>query len=219
VVQPKIRTRIVEALLALAGERPFDEVTLEALAERAGVTLATLRSAYDGRIAVLADFVRAIDEKVLAGLDPELKQEAPRERLFDVLFARFEALAGHRDAIRSIGAAGRRDPGLALALNGVAVQSMAWMLAAAGISSTGPAGLVRAQGLALVFAQVMRVWLDDRDPGLARTMAELDRRLRQAERAAIRLDRLGKLFRGRAPKARKGGADGAGEAEAEAHPS
>ena len=59
-VQPKTRNRIIDSLLALAAERPWDEVTLPALAERAGVTLAALRGAYDGRLAVLADFVRRI---------------------------------------------------------------------------------------------------------------------------------------------------------------
>jgi hypothetical protein len=42
----------------------------------------------------------------------------------------------------------------------------------------------------------MRVWLDDDDPGLARTMAELDRRLRQAERTWMRLERLRRILCG-----------------------
>ena len=216
--QPKTRGRIVDALMALAAERPWGEVTLEALAERAGVTLAALRAGYDGRLAVFADFVRATDEKVLAALDPDLKDEAPRERLFDVLFARFEQLNPHRRAIRNIGAAAARDPLLALELNRIAAGSMSWMLAAAGISSTGASGLFRAQGLALVWARVLRVWLDDDDPGLARTMAELDTRLRQGERAIIRLDRLCRVFKRRKEKPRAR-TNGAGEAEAEAHPS
>jgi hypothetical protein len=37
---------------------------------------------------------------------------------------------------------------------------------------------------------VTRVWLEDDDPGHARTMAELDKRLRRAERMAMRFDRL-----------------------------
>jgi AcrR family transcriptional regulator len=219
VAQPKTRGRIVDALLALAAERPWPEVTLEALAERAGVTLGALRAAYDGRLAVFADFVRATDEKVLAGLDPDLVNEAPRERLFDVLFARLEQLKPHRQAIRNIGRAAARDPLLAAELNRIAVCSMGWMLAAAGISSTGGAGLLRSQGLALVWTRVLRVWLDDEDAGLARTMAELDKRLRQAERAAVRLDRLARVFRPPRKKRRRSGANGAGEAEAEAHPS
>ncbi len=75
----------------------------------------------------------------------------------------------------------RRDPPLALALNGLAVRSQQWMLAAANIDSAGPRGVLRAQGLAVLYAQVLQVWVDDDDPGLARTMAALDGNLRRAE--------------------------------------
>ncbi len=219
-VQPKTRSKIIDSLLALAAERRWDEVTLEALAERAGVTLSALRAAYAGRLEILADFVRRIDERVLSAIDPDMAEEAPRERLFDVLFSRFEALGAYRPAIRNLGAAARRDPLLALELNRMVTTSMAWMLTAAGIPATGAGGLVRAQGLALVWARVMRVWLDDDDPGLARTMAELDKQLRQAERNFLRLERLRRLLGG----ARRGPARTAAEWPqepdvAEGHPS
>jgi AcrR family transcriptional regulator len=176
--------------MALAAERPWEDVTLEALAERAGVTLSALRAAYDGRVAVLADYVRSIDEKVLAGLDAGLANEAPREKLFDLLFARFEALAAHREAVRSLGRAARRDPLFALELNRIVATSMVWMLAAAGIPAHGVRGMLRAQALALIWSRVIGVWLDDDDAGLARTMAALDKELRRAERAAMQLDWL-----------------------------
>lgn len=192
--QPKTRTKIVEALMALAAERPWDEIALDAVAARAGVNLATLRGAYDGRLAIFADFVRRIDEHVLEAVDPDMAGEAPRERLFDVLFGRFEQLRPHRAAIRNLARAACRDPLLALALNRITTGSMVWMLAGAGIRATGGEGLMRAQGLALVWAQTLRVWLDDDDPGLSRTMAELDRQLRRGERALIRLDCLKRVL-------------------------
>jgi AcrR family transcriptional regulator len=219
-VQPKTRSKIIDALMALAAERPWEEITLEALAERAGITLAALRAAYDGRLAVLADFVRRTDERVLAAVDPDMAQEAPRERLFDVLFSRFEVLNPHKPGIRSIGAAACRDPLLALELNRIETLSMAWMMTAAGISATGGRGATRSQGLVLVWLRVLRVWLDDDDPGLARTMAELDKRLRQAERTITRLDRLcrivGRFRGGRRERAAKA-SDGSDLAEG--HPS
>lgn len=203
-VQPKTRNRIIDALLELAAERPWDEVTLEAVAERAGVTLSGLRAAYDGRGAILADFIRRIDERVLSAIDPAMAQELRRERLFDVLFSRFEALAAYKAAIRNLGEAARRDPLLALELNRLVTGSMGWMLNAAAISATGISGRMRAQGLAFVWAQTMRVWLDDDDPGLARTMADLDRRLRQGERTAMRLHRLERFVsRARRPAPRR----------------
>jgi hypothetical protein len=82
------------------------------------------------------------------------------------------------------------NPGLALALNRLAVRSMRWMLTAAGINTAGGRGALRAQGLALMFGRVLRVWVDDDDPGLARTMAELDRALRRGESWSRLLDDL-----------------------------
>ena len=83
-----------------------------------------------------------------------------------------------------------------------------------GIDHTGPGSLVRTQGLALVWGQVMRVWLDDDEPGHARTMAELDKRLRQAERSIIRLERLRGLCPGRRGRRQAGGAETPADAEA-----
>jgi hypothetical protein len=76
----------------------------------------------------------------------------------------------------------RRHPSLALAFNGLAVKSQRWMLTAANIDAAGPRGIVRAQGLALLFAGVLRTFVDDEDEGLARTMAALDRALSRGQR-------------------------------------
>ncbi len=204
--------------MTLAAERPWGEVTLEALAERAGITLAALRAAYDGRLAILAEYIRHVDERVLEGVDPSLAEEASRERLFDILFARFEAHAPHKAAIRNIARAALGDPLLALELNRLVTQSMAWMLAAAGIPAAGRRGLVRAQAIALLWARVMRVYLDDDDPGLARTMAALDKRLREAERVAKRVDWLEGII-GRRGKAERRPAPPSADGELpEGHP-
>ena len=195
-VTQKTRNAIIDALLALAAEQRWENISLDDLAVRAGVSLAQLRNAYDGRLAVIADFARRTDQAVLAGIDSDMAGEPARERLFDMLFARIEALASCRDAVSNLGKAAQRDPLLALELNRIVAISMGWMLTGAGISATGPRGLVRAQGLALVWARVLRIWLDDDDPGLARTMAELDRRLRQSERIILGLERLARLMPG-----------------------
>ena len=61
---------------------------------------------------------------------------------------------------------------------------------AADISASGPRGVVRAQGLALLFGSVLRTWINDEDPGLARTMAALDRALARGQRWSGLLDDL-----------------------------
>ena len=113
----------------------------------------------------------------------DMVEEPPRERLFDVLMRRLEILAPHRAAVASLLRSAGRNPPLALALNRLAVRSQQWMLTAAGVGASGPRGMVRAQGLALFFTSVLRTWVNDDDPGLARTMAALDRALARGQRA------------------------------------
>jgi hypothetical protein len=52
---------------------------------------------------------------------------------------------------------------------------------------------VRAQGLALMYAGVMRTFLHDEDEGLSRTMAALDRALGRGERWSGFLDDVCRL--------------------------
>ena len=64
------------------------------------------------------------------------------------------------------------------------------MLEAAGISASGPFGLLRTKGLLAVWLAALRVWLADDSNDLSRTMAALDRYLRRAERLAIEFRRF-----------------------------
>jgi hypothetical protein len=117
--------------------------------------------------------------------------------------------------MRSLMRSAPRNPGLAAALNGLAVRSQQWMLTAADIDAAGTRGMVRAQGLALLYASVLRVWINDDDPGLARTMAALDRGLGRGARWVGMLEGLCRLpfCRSREPERRsRRAADGGGDA-------
>jgi AcrR family transcriptional regulator len=183
------RERIVEAFMTLLAEHPIERIGLAEIADRAGVTLAELRGEFGSPLAVLAAHAKELDRKVLAEIDPDMEEESPRERLFDVLMRRIELLSPHKEAVRSLLRSARRDPPVALALNSMAVRSQQWMLTAAGIGASGPKGMVRAQGLALLFANVLRTWVDDDDDG-SRTLAALDRDLARGQRFAGLLDDL-----------------------------
>jgi AcrR family transcriptional regulator len=176
--------------MALVAERSIEEVGFADIAGRAGVSLADLRQEFGGKLAIVAAYVKDIDRRVLAGGDADLAEEPPRERLFDVLMRRLEALAPHRAAIKSLMRSARRHPSLALALNSLAVRSQQWMLTAANIDAAGPRGWLRAQGVAFLYARVLRTFVEDDDPGLARTMAALDRTLGRGQRWSGYLDDL-----------------------------
>jgi AcrR family transcriptional regulator len=191
------RDKIIEALFALLAEKAFEDIGYAEIAARAGVSLATLRKEFGSKFPIVAAYVKAIDRKVLAGGDADIAEEPPRERLFDVLMRRLEALAPDRAAIRSLMRSARHHPSLALAFNGLAVRSQQWMLTAANIDAAGPRGIVRAQGLALLFAGVLRTFVHDEDEGLSRTMAALDRALARGQRWSGFLDDLCRFAPGR----------------------
>lgn len=184
------RERIIDAFMALLAEKSIEQIGFAEIAKGAGVSLSELRGAFGSTFAILAAFVKQIDRAVLAGDDADMAEEPPRERLFDVLMRRIELLAPHKAAVRSLMRSAVRNPGLAVALQGMALRSQQWMLTAADIGAAGPRGFVRAQGLALLFASVLRTWVDDDDPGLARTMAALDRALARGQRWSGLLDEL-----------------------------
>jgi hypothetical protein len=119
---------------------------------------------------------------VLEGTTDDLAGEPARERIFDVLMRRFDALQPHKQALRRIFQDLQYDPVSLAALNQVSLNSQRFMLAAAGINTEGPLGKLKLQGAVLVYANTMRTWLDDDDPTLAKTMARLDCELRRAER-------------------------------------
>ena len=184
------RDKAIDALMALLAEHPFEQIGLAQVAAEAGLSLADLRAEFGSTLSILAAHIKATDRQVLADQDTDMADESPRERLFDVLMRRLEVLAPHKEAVRSLMRSASRNPGLALALNGFAVRSQQWMLTAADIGASGPKGMLRAQGLALLFANVLRTWVDDEDDGNARTLAALDRELARGQRFAGLLDEL-----------------------------
>src|SRR6202140_52179 len=184
------RDKAIDALMALLAEHSFEQIGLAEVAGRAGLKLSALRTEFGSTLAILGAHIKDIDRAVLAGGDPDMAEEPARERLFEVLMRRLEALAPYKQAVRSVLRSARRNPGLALALNAMAVRSQAWMLEAAGIGASGPRGALRAQGAALMFGGVLTVWIDDDEEGLDRTMAALDRGLASAARWAGFVDDL-----------------------------
>jgi len=184
------RDKIVAAFLALLAEKRIEQIGFAEIAEGAGVSLQQMRGEFPSTLAILAAYLKSVDRAVLAENLADMEEEPPRERLFDVLMRRLEVMAPHREAVRSLIRSATRNPPLALALNGLAVRSQQWMLTAAGITAAGPRGMMRAQGLAVLFGSVLRSWVNDDDPGLARTMAALDRALGRGQRFAGLLDDL-----------------------------
>jgi AcrR family transcriptional regulator len=190
---PTKRDAIVDALMGLAAQQPWNDIELIDVAEAAGVTLAEFRDLFPSKGAVLGGFSRMIDRKVLEGTTDDLKDEPARERLFDVMMRRLDAMTPYKRALRRIAFSLRSDPLSLAALNQVGLNSQRFMLAAAGISTEGSLGRLKLQGAVLVMANAMETWFEDDDPALSRTMARLDREIGRGERILERADDVRRL--------------------------
>jgi AcrR family transcriptional regulator len=178
---------VIEALLELAGERVWDDITISDIAARANLSLADFRDLYPSKGAVLGGFARKIDRIVLEGTNNDLLGEPAKERLFDVLMRRLDALAPYKLGWLS------RSPLSAASVNRLEVNSMRFMLEAAGIEAEGALGAIKIQGLVLLWGRVMRSWFRDDDPSLSSTMALLDKELTRGAQFVSRADDINRL--------------------------
>lgn len=176
--------RYISAALALAAERSWPDITLADIAGRAGTTLVGLKMHFASKGEILTEFMTLVDDEVLARAPRRAEGQAARDALFEVVMSRFDVLEPWKSAISSISKAGLPEPGQV----GQILASQRWMLEAAGIGGGGIDGAARTAGLVSVYAAVFRIWLEDDDPGLARTMAALDYRLRRGERTMQRAE-------------------------------
>jgi AcrR family transcriptional regulator len=183
---------IIDALLTLAAARDYDKIGLNAIAREAGVPLADMRELYPSKFAIVTAFSHRIDRAVLDGGPAE--GETARDRIFEVLMRRFDALEPHKAAVKSIARAARRDICLGSALHRNAQRSIRWLMAAAEVEKSGVLGFMALEGLVIVNGDALRSWLDDDDPGLAKTMATLDRGLTRGEKAIDFVDRVCSRF-------------------------
>jgi len=192
----KTKQKILETFLGLLAEHPYEDVSLPLIAETAKVKLSEMRGAYSSKLKLVAAYLEQVDRQVLDERDADMGDQPPRDRLFDILMTRIDALAEHKEAVRALYKAARKDPALALDFNALEVRSQKWMLIAAGIDFSGVKAAVVAQGLAVAFARVVDVWLDEADEGMPRTMARLDKELDRGSGFMKRLDRLDGITKG-----------------------
>ncbi len=174
---------IIDAALALARTRDWRTVSLSEIADEAGVSLAQVYTVFSSKAAIVGGFMKRIDQHVLDGAAVD-STESARDRLFEVLMRRFDALAPHKDAVAAILGGLCAEPAAALAQAPRVLCSMAWMLEAARVPTNGLLGLVRIEGLALIYANALRAWLADDTVDMAKTMAAVDQGLRRAESLA-----------------------------------
>ena len=179
---PDEAQRIIEATLQLIERDGWRRLSLAAIAAEAGLPILAVYRLFGSKQAILAGLMRRIDEKVLAEPPAPEPDERPRDRLFDLMMRRFDALTPYRAAFEALRRELPTDPASALYLGAALVRSMRWMLEACGIATSGLGGAVAVKLATVAYLSAMRVWSRDDSEDLGRTMAALDAALRRIER-------------------------------------
>jgi AcrR family transcriptional regulator len=177
------------ALLALIEERGWLDLSLADIAEKAGLSLTEAHRIYPSKAAMLVGLAKAADERVLAGLEGNPLEGSAKDRLFDLLMRRFDVLKADRAAYRRLIRQLPATPAEFAALLCRLRRSLSLMLEAAGVSASGFRGEIRLQGMWAIYTAAMRAFVNDESDDLAKTMAEVDKRLGQAERFSDMLSR------------------------------
>ncbi len=179
----------VQAALELAGTRAWSALTLSDIAAASGLTLNDFHGV--ASVESLAEAAERHFDKAMSGEGIDL-DETPRERLFDVIMLRFEAMEERRAGVLSLVHYRENSP-LRLARHLAARKASAdWALVSAGLDGADQVVPrdIRSVAVAYAMAQAERAWRKETDPGFARTMSKLDEELRKLEDGAGRFSRF-----------------------------
>jgi AcrR family transcriptional regulator len=173
--------RIIDATLALIPTEGWRGLSLSAIAAAAELPVLQVYRVFHSKQAILGGLYRRLDQIVLADPPAAEPDERPRDRFFDLLMRRFDALQPYKPALDVLRRELPGDPVTALCAGASILRSMRWMLEAADIPTGGVRGAIAVKLATVAYLSAMRVWQRDDSPDLARTMAALDARLRRIE--------------------------------------
>ena len=180
-----IKNQILQSALKLADQQPWEEIALGAIATDAGISMADMAIYVRTKGDILSLYGRHIDVQMAKiPLNPDM---TIREKLFDLLMERFDAVNQNRYALISILESLRHDPLMASCHSVCLLKSMEWVLECAGVSTAGMKGRARVAGLTALYIRLIRIWMVDDNPDLSKTMAALDQGLNRLDSWAQRL--------------------------------
>src|SRR5438270_6886284 len=173
--------RIIDATLALIATEGWRRLSLSAIAVAAELPILQVYRVFHSKRAILCGLHSRIDQIVLADPPTAEPDERARDRLFDLMMRRFDALQPHKPALDVLRRELPGDPVTVLCAGTSLLRSMRWMLEAAEIPTGGMRGAIAVKLAAAAYLSAMRVWQHEDSEDLARTMAALDARLRRIE--------------------------------------
>jgi AcrR family transcriptional regulator len=168
----------------LVAEKGWGGMTFAELAARAGIPMIDVYRQLGSERAMLKALSRRVDEAMLDIDRTELDDLPSRDRVFELVMRRLDALAPFRAGLVRL--AKEAGPGpLTMLMTACRLdRSMAWLQEAAGLKRHGLGPRLQRRVLTAIYLQTLRAWSRDDSADLAGTMASLDKALRRLESVA-----------------------------------
>jgi hypothetical protein len=172
---------LIEAAFTIAAREGWPAVSVIAAAREKKLPLDKALTRFSGKDDILLRFGRLADAHALT----DAPSSGPlRERLFDLLMRRFDALQLYRAGVLAVLRGLPADPATALVLTTATAKSMAWLLETAGYPLRRLTGPIAVNAVLGVWLYTARAWQNDETEDLSTTMAALDRALGRLEQVA-----------------------------------
>lgn len=172
--------RALAGWLAEIAASGWRKARLEGAAEAAGMAPQDILTALGDKFDALAAYQDKVAREAALGA---ASGQSVRERLFDGMMQGFDQLQANRAAVLAIRSS--RDPGVAALVAGRAGLQLRRLALAAGVNTSGVRGYLRLAAFSALALKALQAWAGDESPDMSGTMAELDRLLGRAERAAL----------------------------------
>lgn len=173
-------TRLAEAALRLLAKQEWEKLTLAAVARAAKLRLSDVLSVIPSKSALPRIVLRVLAKEAARQRRVDKRSGDPRERVFDATMSFFDVQERHAVALKALYRALPYDPPTLFGLRNAVLDLAGELLALAEAdvgSSPGAQGTV----FAGILIRAVFAWRGD-DGEMGKTMAQLDRDLRRAER-------------------------------------
>ena len=161
-------------ILAIKG---LGKVRLTAIAEELDIPLADLYAQYPSVQAILACFADSVDKAMIDQHDNS-ESASKRERYFDMIMTRFDALQAYREGVKRWITDLKNHPDLWVETLYRMDRSMSLML---DLAKDSPLFPVKKLGITAIYLTTLHSWLEDESADMSKTMSALDTALGRGE--------------------------------------
>ena len=169
----------IPRILDILNHTSWEDLTFLKLSQVLEVPVTTLSKDFMTKGDVLKGIIAYIDEKTFQTYGEGDPDASSHEALFELLMCRLDVLDSYKNALTSISYGVLYTPCSALEAGPFLLDSLEKMLNRAQVSTLGILGMLKVKTFAIVYAALIKSWLEDKSQGSSeRMMAVVDKLLK-----------------------------------------